>query len=59
MNWKKYSINFDHDKRKYQIEIYAKSFKDAEERLLSLRLNARITGEILVSIPADFEHILN
>ena len=48
-NLKPYSISYEYKLKIYSIEIYAESFKDAEQRVQALA-SARVDGETVMKV---------
>ena len=47
-----YLVDYDHDGRKWTLDLPARSWKDAEARLASIMM-AHVAGELVCSIPAS------
>jgi hypothetical protein len=47
----KFSITFEFDGHQWEVEIWARDWDEAERKCNALRETARVTGEIVESIP--------
>lgn len=55
MKAKKFLCSYGHtDGYQYSFEIMANSMEDAEAKLTRLKQNARLDGELMLSIPVPF-----
>ena len=51
VKWFKFSYAFSHEGKEYSFDIWAKDFADAEQRLVSLKATAVLSGQLYAAIP--------